>query len=531
MDEVRPQLEKLLFSSVEDVVVESVELTDTVVRVEAQSTVRQAACPGCGCRSGRIHGSYLRFPRDLPTAGKFVVVSLRVRRFVCAEESCPRRTFVEQVPGLTRRFGRQTERLRSTLVSVGLALAGRAGARMAGTFGAPVSRNTLLRLVTSLPEPPIAAPRVVGVDEYAQRKGRIYGTVLVDVETRRPIDLLPDREADTLAAWLAERPGIEIICRDRAPFFADGATRGAPQALQVADRWHLWHNLGEAAEKCVYRHRGCLRPMPAPPDEPHEEAEPTVSSPWPTGHRFVERTRAKHATVHALLAAGHSKRSVARQLGMGLNTIMRFSRATTPEELFTGQWQNRATRLDAFKPYLDQRWQDGCTNAWKLWEEISEQGYPDGYSSVRDYVRRTLRGKPQPIGPRPPSARAVARWILTHPDALTERDRLQLKAVLANCPELTALTEHVRSFAHMVTGLEGDRLPEWIESARAATDLPSLNRFAQHLERDLDAVIAGLTQPWNSGVVEGHVNRIKMLKRQMFGRAGFELLRKRVLLA
>ncbi|MGW2613026.1 transposase family protein [Streptomyces mirabilis] len=165
MDEVRPQLEKLLFSSVEDVVVESVELTDTVVRVEAQSTVRQAACPGCGCRSGRIHGSYLRFPRDLPTAGKFVVVSLRVRRFVCAEESCPRRTFVEQVPGLTRRFGRQTERLRSTLVSVGLALAGRAGARMAGTFGAPASRNTLLRLVTSLPEPPIAAPRVVGVDE------------------------------------------------------------------------------------------------------------------------------------------------------------------------------------------------------------------------------------------------------------------------------------------------------------------------------------------------------------------------------
>ncbi|WP_261398809.1 ISL3 family transposase [Streptomyces misionensis] len=498
-----------------------------VVRVEARSRVLQAACPACGCRSGRVHGSYLRFPRDLPSAGKLVVVVLRVRRFVCAEESCPRRTFVEQVPGLTRRFGRRTERLRSMLVSVGLALAGRAGARMADVLGTPVSRNTLLRLVTSLPEPPPVVPRV---DEYAQRKSRIYGTVLVDVETRRPIDLLPNREADTLAAWLAERPGIEIICRDRALFFADGATRGAPQALQVADRWHLWHNLGEAAEKCVYRHRSCLRPMPARPDAPQETAEPTVASPWPTGHRFAKRTRVKHATVHALLAAGHSKRSVARQLGMGLNTIMRFSRATTPEDLFTGQWQSRATRLDAFKPYLDQRWQDGCTNAWKLWEEISEQGYPGNYSSVRDYVRKTLRGKPQPIGPRPPSARAVARWILTHPDALNEHDRLQLKAVLANCPELTVLTEHVRSFAHMVTELEGERLPEWIESARAATDLPSLSRFAQHLERDLDAVIAGLTLPWNSGVVEGHVNRIKMLKRQMFGRAGFELLRKRVLL-
>ncbi|WP_326762553.1 ISL3 family transposase [Streptomyces phaeochromogenes] len=531
MNEVLPQLDELLFSSVEGVLVESVEVTDTVVRIGARTTAGRAACPGCGCWSGRIHGSYLRFPRDLPTAGKFVVVSLRVRRFVCAEDCCPRKTFAEQVPGLTRRFGRRTERLRSTLVSVGLALAGRAGARMTDTFGAPVSRNTLLRLIGSLPDPAATTPRVVGVDEYAQRKGRIYGTVLVDIETRRPIDLLPDREADTLAAWLAERPGIEIICRDRAPFFAEGATRGAPQALQVAERWHLWHNLGEAAEKCVYQHRGCLRAAPARPEEPQEEAEPAALSPWPTGHRFAERTRAKHATIHALLAAGHSKRSVARQLGMTLNTILRFSRATTPEEMFTGQWQSRATRLDAYKPYLDQRWQEGCTNAWKLWEEIKEQGYPRGYASVRDYVSRTLRGKPQPIGPRPPSARAVTRWILTHPDALPESDQIQLKVALANCPELTALAEHVRSFAHMLTHLQGDRLPEWIEAASATTELPSLRHFAQHLLRDLDAVTAGLTLSWNSGVVEGHVNRIKMLKRQMFGRAGFELLRKRVLLA
>lgn len=148
---------------------------------------------------------------------------------------------------------------------------------------------------------------------------------------------------------------------------------------------------------------------------------------------------------------------------------------------------SRPTKLDAYKPCLDQRWQEGCTHAWNLWEEIREQGYPDGYGNVPRYVSSVLRGKPQPLGPRPPSAHAVTRWILTHPDALPEGDRLRLKAVPANRPELDALARHVRSFGHMLTHLQGDPLPGWIEAA-TATDLPSLQRFAQHLARDLDAV-------------------------------------------
>ncbi|MFF2478277.1 ISL3 family transposase [Streptomyces sp. NPDC058066] len=468
----------------------------------------------------------------MPSAGNPVRLCLRVRRFFCESALCERRTFVEQIAGLTRRHGRWTERQRSTLAAVGLALAGRAGARMAGVFGVAVSRSTVLRLVEALPDPEPPVPRVVGVDEYATRKGRFYGTVLVDVETRRPVDLLPDREASSLAAWLAVRPGIEVVCRDRALFFAEGATVGAPQAVQVADRWHLWHNLSEAAERCVAQHRGCLGILTRDPAESVVTAprpELVTGSPWPTGHRFADRIRDRHATVHTLLAAGHSRRSIGRQLHMTHRTVKRLADAAAPEDLFQGQWQIRPTVLDEYKPYLEDRWIQGCTNAWALWEEIVPFGYKGSYQRVRAYLREK-RLSPGPVSARPPTPRTVSGWILRHPESLRESEQMRLKAVLAHCPELDALTGHVRSFARMLTQREGERLPQWLDAVRQ-DDLPTIHTLAAGIDRDRDAVIAGLTLPWSSGVVEGHVNRIKMLKRQMFGRAGFRLLRKRVLLA
>ncbi|MGW4823708.1 ISL3 family transposase [Streptomyces sp. NPDC004227] len=529
MREVLLRLEELLFQADPGIRVESVQDDGEVIRVGVRCRTAGARCPGCGSWSGRVHGSYLRFPADLPVAGQRVVLRLRVRRFTCKDDSCGRRTFVEQVAGLTRRYSQRTERMRSLLAEVGLALAGRAGARLADVLGARVSRNTVLRLVDALPEPQPQIPRVIGVDEYAVRKGRVYGTVLVDVETRRPVDLLPDREAGTVAAWMTQRPGIEVVCRDRAPFFAEGASIGAPTAVQVADRFHLWRNLGEAAERCVSRHRSCLRVTFS---ETVPEKAPTPAdgdSPWPTGHRFADRTRAKHATVHALLAAGHSRRSVQRQLGMTYRTVQRLADAARPEDLFQGQWQNRRAKLDDFKPYLHERWAEGCTIAWTLWEEIKTHGYTGGYGAVRAYLQ-PFRTTPTAPAARPPSPRTVTGWILTHPDSLPESERLKLKSVLSGCPELDALTGHVRAFGKMLTQLQGDQLPQWIKAVRA-DDLPSLHTFANGLERDLAAVTAGLTLPWSSGVVEGHVNRIKMIKRQMYGRAGFALLRKRVLLA
>ncbi|MHC0432994.1 ISL3 family transposase [Streptomyces sp. O3] len=214
---------------------------------------------------------------------------------------------------------------------------------------------------------------------------------------------------------------------------------------------------------------------------------------------------------------------------MTYRTVKQLADAAMPEELFTGQWQNRHSVLDDYKPYLDDRWSEGCTNAWKLWEEIVPLGYKGSYQRVRACLH-DKRTSPQPVTARPPTPRTVAGWILRRPDTLTEPEQLQLKAVRTHCPEIDALTRHVRFFATMLTERQGERLPDWLDAVRQ-DDLSSLHTLAAGIGRDRDAVIAGLTLPWSSGVVEGHVNRIKMLKRQMYGRAGFSLLRKRVLLA
>jgi transposase len=213
---------------------------------------------------------------------------------------------------------------------------------------------------------------------------------------------------------------------------------------------------------------------------------------------------------------------------MTSRTVKLFADAAAPEDLFHGQWQGRPSKLDAFKPYLDDRW-NRYTNAWTVWEEIVPLGYQGSYQRVRAYFRekRLSHGA---VTARPPSPRVVAGWILRRAETLPEIDHLRLKAVLVHCSELDALTTHVRSFAQMLTECQGERLPQWLDAVRR-DDLPSLHTLAAGIERDRDAVIAGLTLPWNSGAVEGHVNRIKMIKRQMFGRAGFALLRKRVLLA
>jgi transposase len=536
MNEDPSPIQELLFPSGVQVVITSAELDGEAVRVEARCTVAGADCPACGGWSTQVHSSYLRFPGDLACAGRPCVLVLRVRRFVCATAECPRRTFVEQVPGVTRRHGRTTERLRSAMSRIGLALAGRAGARLAEHLGIVTSRNTLLRRVMDLPDPPPTQPRAVGVDDFALRRGHVYGTVVIDAETHRVLDLLPERDTATLAPWLAAHPGIEVICRDRSGAYADAAHTAAPQALQVADRFHLWQNLANAVEKTVAAHRLCLRDLPAPTPDPEPVWE-IPSGPAPADDelsgKFAERARAHHAVVHDLLAQELGLREIARHLGWGRHTVQRYARAARWQDMVKGRKRQQPSKLDPFKPYLEQRWAEtgGRVTILDLHREIDERGFRGSYSTVQLWVRKALPASDGvPHAPAAPSIRQVTGWLTRRPATLTEEEKVRRKAVLDRCPKLDATAHLVGSFAEMLTTLDGGRLTDWITDAMTA-GLPGVSTFAVGLEADFDAVTAGLTTDWNSGPVEGAVNRIKMLKRQMFGRAGFQLLRKRVLLA
>jgi hypothetical protein len=370
---------------------------------------------------------------------------------------------------------------------------------------------------------------VLGVDDFAIRRGQHYGTLLIDIETGAPLDLLEGRDARPLADWLGAHPGVKVICRDRASAYAEAARTGAPGAVQVAGRFHLWQNLVKAVEKCVAAHRSCLAYPPAGAAGETPSAEPAAeAAPEPAG-KFAERARSNHAAVHGLRAEGRSIREIARHLGLGRHTVQRYDRAATWQELVDGRWAApRPSRLDPFKPYLDQHADGTHGSLTRLFSEITELGYGGSYSAVRDYLARHGPAR-TPMPPALPTVREVTNWLTRRPDTLTEDEKTSLSVVLGHCPELQAASDQVRCFATMITRLTGQDLPQWITTARTA-GLPGISSFAKGLENDLDAVTNGLTMPYSSGPVEGRVNHIKMVKRQMFGRAGLPLLRKRVLL-
>jgi transposase len=541
----------VLFPHLAGLRVHRVEDVGDAVMIVASCRADSACCPRCGQESARVHGGYARMVADGAAGGRPVLIVLQVRRFRCRNPQCPAVTFAEQAGGLSERYRRRSIPLLAMLAGFGLELAGRAAARLAGTLGIAVHPATVLRLVAAAPEPEVtAAPEVLGVDDFALAKGYVYGTVLVDMRTGDVVDLLPDREAATLEAWLKAHPGARVICRDRAGNYAEGARDGAPDAIQVADRWHLWHNLAEYAQKTVAGHRGCLKDQPGgDPDgddapgaagavEQEPPGQPEGGQVAPDGfldacgreRRLVRRTRERYAEIRGRLDAGESLSAISRATGLDRKTVQRFARAGSIDELLA-RATSRESKLDAFTPYLHQRWNEGVTDAAALHAELQQRGWAGSEQTVRRYVRPFRQALAAP-GPAlaVPKTRQITRWLLTRPDRLQADEQAQLQAIRARCSHIDALAAHVAAFADMMTARTGSRdLETWL-AAVEADDQAGLRSFAAGIRNDMQAVINGLTLHWNSGRVEGTVNKIKMLKRQMYGRAGFDLLRKRVIL-
>jgi transposase len=508
-------------------VVERIESTGDEVRLFARRQDAFGTCPTCGGSSTRVHGRYSRCVRDVAASGRPVVIELLVRRFRCMNAGCPARTFAEQVPHVTRPYGRYTSGLERTLASIGLELAGRAGVRLAAATGVTVGRDTLLRRVRSLPEAPAEPVTILGVDDFAMRRGRRYGTVMVDLATHRVVDMISGRDGEGLAGWLRERPEVTVICRDRAGGYGEGARTGAPQAIQVADRFHLWQNLGQAVEKTLTGlQAGFSTPSaaPAPPDI----TAPAIIKPLPE-KKIVSRLRTQYAAVQELRQQGMNKTAIGRRLGLHPATVRKLADARSVDDVLAKTLQ-RAHLVDDYIGHLHQRWNDGERNATQLFREIAAQGYQGGELAVQRHLRqfRHGRGTAPRTGPKPPAVREVTTWIMADPVHLNETSKASLTAICRRDADIRRLASHVTAFAKMMTLLQGEHLDTWIASVEVDT-LPTLAAFARNMRRDIDAIRNGLTLTYSSGPVEGSINRLKMIKRQMFGRANLDLLRKRVI--
>ncbi|MFB6273974.1 MAG: ISL3 family transposase [Salinibacter sp.] len=506
-------------------------------------------CPCCRTSAERVHSRYRRCPADLPVAGLPVSLNLEVRRFFCDQPDCRRRIFAERLPDVVAPYARRTERLAAGQQAVALACGGELGGLIMALLGMPISPDTLLRLIRQAPDPYVDTPRVLGVDDWAQRKGHSYGTILVDLESHRPVDLLPERSADSLETWLRTHPGVEIISRDRSQEYIQGASEGAPDARQVADRWHLLKNLHEALEGLLERKPACLKAAAEGQREIAVSAAPKVSRPETScqpERKLTQAERAKadrrarrqarYERVWDLYKRGLSKTEIARHVRLDRKTVRRYLRSENPP-----QYPSRPpkpSKLDPYKDYLQRRWEEGCRNTAQLLREIREQGYDGGRTIVRSWIVQTLRSGAGPGNASPNvsthrvapwSARRAAWTLLKQSEDLTPGEHQGVEWMQREDEDVVQAQAFGKRFVQMLREHQDEALEPWLDEV-AASGLPALKRFARGIRQYLAAVHNALRLSWSQGQVEGQINRLKLLKRQMYGRANFDLLRKRVLI-
>jgi len=538
---------------------------------------RTAACPCCQQPSRRVHSSYPRRVSDVSCGDHCVRLRLWVRKFFCDNPLCARCIFAERWPGLTLPYARRTQRLDERLTQMGCESGGEAAARMAQTQHLGTwSPDAILRLIRRWLDPLSPTPRVLGVDDWAKRKGHTYGTILCDLEQHRVIELLADREAETLSAWLKAHPGVEIVCRDRASAYAEGIRTGAPSAIQIADRFHLMVNLGDAIKRIVDRHYDHLHVL-VEDVVPSAPAIPPVSLPNPvrpyTGrlspsprppstirlHQDQRRQirTARWQEIYRLKAEGLTQRAICRQLHTTRRTVRRALQA----EGHPTANGNMLKTLGPFVDFLTRRWHEGQHNARQLHRELAGQGHLVSYHAIMYFVAplRTATRESQ-LAIRPVD-QAADQINTSTPDALesatglpqipiykkslrltgrlvsrllmgnitfTPQYQAHLDQLCTALPELALTRQLATSFRTILNQRLSDQLDPWLQQA-ATCSLPEFHAFAESLSRDKAAVFMATLSDWSSGQVEGQVNRLKLIKRSMYGRGKLDLLRKRVL--
>jgi transposase len=529
-----------LLLNIEQLYVQNVVVENGKVLLEAESSNYVAHCPSCGQESTSIHGSYLRHPTDLAWGEWPVILWIKVKRFSCKNDICPKQTFAEQFSDFVDRYARKTRRVIQKQQRIGVNVASRVAEQLLESEQVSASDSTINRLIRALPHPETHPIRVLGVDDWAKRKGQRYGTILVDLERRQIVDILEDRTAESLAKWLKDHPGIEIVSRDRSSTYAEGIERGAPEAIQIADRWHLLKNGSDAVYKLLQQEYGHINKRLAeiftPPNAEKPEAEPLTIAEQMT---IAEQQRKERIDqVQSLRDKGWKQKDIARQLNIHPKTVRRYLRTANP----------KATRrrtggiLDPFKPYILQRWNEGCHNATQLFREIREKGFT-GHESVVIIFARQLRqasGLPPrvrkqegiPIATDPthrlPTLRTLTWWIIKRAEEYSGEEEKILEQVSIGLSKVATTIKLAREFAAMIRQQQVDHLDVWLQQAQQS-GYQTWENFADGIKQDYAAVKAALSYSWSNGPTEGHVNRLKCIKRLMYGRAKDDLLRQRVL--
>lgn len=566
-------LDELLFPAEAQLSIRGIESSEERITISICSVKPREACPGCGTESDHVHSIYQRRPFDLPFFGQAVRLCAQVRRFFCDNPSCGRKTFAEQFGEVLKPKARRTDRLKAAQTAIAFALGGEAGRGVCERLGMAISGDTLLRAIRQAPEPEVQTPRVLGIDDWAKRKGQDYGTILVDLETQQPVDMLDSRTVDAVVNWFTDHPGVKMVSRDRGNEYIKGVSQGAPEAEPIADRWHLLSNLREALVTVFEQKPAALsaaaqppasaetslavpsilpesgdtgetQPVPGSKAAPQRPAVATPPQTPPDQAARAARRQARFEQVHAVYEVTGSIREVARQLNMSRRAVKRYLNAEQCPQYPKGRI--RHSKLFPYLKRLEERWQAGCTNASQLWRELRDEGFTGSRGLVARWAAQQRKHLPQAVRYRrqqdttlpvtvvasasitPWSAKRASWLIVKKPPDLDDDEKEALDRLIQADPEVAQTVDLARQFMAMVRQRLPDKLDKWL-SAVKASGIAGLISFANGLQADLTAVRNALRYPFSNGQTEGQVNRLKFLKRQMYGRAKFDLLRKRVL--